>query len=115
MVTKGFAFLLKAKPGKEQELEDFLKAAEPLAEAEPDTTTWFAYKVDDETYGIFDGFLDDAGRQAHADGLIATGLMERADELLSETPELIKVDILASKLPGGSAEKMMGQDQKMMG
>ena len=111
MVTKGFAFLLKVKSGKEQELEDFLKAAEPLAEAEPDTTTWFAYKVDDETYGIFDGFLDDAGRQAHAEGLIATGLLERADELLAETPVLTKVDILASKLPSSSVEKMMAQDR----
>ena len=115
MVTKGFAFLLKVKPGKEQELEDFLEAAEPLAEAEPETTTWFAYKVDDETYGIFDGFLDDAGRQAHAEGEIATGLLARADELLRETPVLTKVDILASKLAGGSVEKTMGRDQKMVG
>ena len=98
MVTVGLLATLKAKPGKERELSEFLASALPLAEAEPDTAAWFAIKIDDATFGIFDVFPDDSGRQAHLGGPIAAALMDRADELLASPPEIQPIDVLAAKL-----------------
>jgi len=99
MVRVGLLATLRAKDGKEDELASFLAGALPLAEDEPATTAWFATKLDDSTYGIFDVFPDDAGRQAHLDGPIAAALMAKADELLSEPPEIKPIEVLAAKLP----------------
>lgn len=100
MVTVGLLATLNAKPGKEGELAAFLASALPLAQAEDDTVAWFATKLDDTTYGIFDVFPGPEGRQAHLDGPIAAALMERADELLSSPPDIKPIDVLAAKLPG---------------
>jgi quinol monooxygenase YgiN len=100
MVTVGILATLTAKPGKESELADFLAGALPLAEGEPDTTAWFAIKIDDRTYGIFDAFPSADGRQAHLAGPIASALMAKAGELLEGAPDIKPVDVLAAKLPG---------------
>ena len=89
--------LLEAKPGKEQELEAFLKSAQPLAVAEPATTTWYAVKLSPARFGIFDTFKDEAGRKAHLSGEIARALFAKADELLAKPPQVEMLDILASK------------------
>ena len=86
---------LVAKPGQEAALADFLTGALPLAQDEEQTIKWYALQIDDRTFGIFDTFADDAGRQAHLDGAIAAALMERADELLAEPPRIESVDLLA--------------------
>jgi quinol monooxygenase YgiN len=91
---------LKAKPGKEQELGAFLASAQSLVAQENETITWFAYRIDAQTFGIFDSFNDEAGRQAHLNGSVAAALLGRAEELLVEQPEIWPVDILAEKLPG---------------
>ena len=98
MVKAAIFVRLKAKAGKEAELEDFLKSALPLAEDEPETTVWFAVKSDASTFAIFDAFPGEAGRQAHLTGKIAAALMENATELLAETPNIEKCDVLAAKL-----------------
>jgi len=100
MVTVGLLVTLSAKPGKEEELAAFLASAQPLAEAEPDTTAWFAVQIDASTFGIFDVFPGDSGRQAHLGGPIAAALMAKADELLSSAPDIKQIDVLAAKLPG---------------
>jgi quinol monooxygenase YgiN len=99
MVTVGLLATLKARPGREEELADFLRGALPLAQAEPETTAWFAIQLDPGTFGIFDVFPGQEGRQAHLDGPIAAALMSKADELLSSPPEIRPIDILAGKLP----------------
>lgn len=99
MVTVGLLARLEAKPGKEDELEAFLRSALPLAQDEPDTTAWFAIRLAPSTFGIFDVFPDDSGRQAHLSGPIASALMERADELLSEPPSIEQIEVLEAKLP----------------
>jgi quinol monooxygenase YgiN len=99
MVTVGLLVTLEAKPGKEGELASFLASALPLAQAEPETTAWFAIKVNASTFGIVDVFPDAAGRQAHLDGPIAAALMQRADELLASPPDVKPIDVLAAKLP----------------
>lgn len=88
---------LEAKPGKEKELEEFLKSAQPLAEREPQTITWYAIKMGPGKYGIFDTFADDKGRDAHLNGDIAKALMAKAGDLLSKAPDIQKPDVLAAK------------------
>ena len=98
-MTKVALFVeLKAKPGMEQKLADFLAGAQPLAVAEPATTVWFALRLDAQTFGIFDAFPDEAGRQAHLNGPIAAALMANAKELLAVPPQIRKADVLADKL-----------------
>ena len=94
-----FALLarLEAKPGKEQELRDFLKSALPLAEAEPGTIRWYALQIGPATFGIFDTFEAEEGRQAHLDGDIAAALMANASTLLAKDPVIEKVSLLAIK------------------
>lgn len=88
---------LKAKPGKEAEVEAFLKQGAEMAKQEAGTVTWYALKEDNGTYGIFDTFEDEAGRDAHLNGDIAKALMAKADELFSEPPQIHKIAILAEK------------------
>ena len=99
MVKVGLLVRLEAKPGKEQAVEDFLNSGLPLARNEPATVAWFAIKLGPSTFGIFDAFPDDEGRQAHLSGPIAAALMANASELLAEPPAIEKVDVLAAKLP----------------
>jgi quinol monooxygenase YgiN len=88
---------LKPKPGKEGELEVFLKQGAEMAKKEQGTTAWFALKEDDGRYAIFDTFEDEAGRDAHLNGEIAKALMAKADELLSEPPQIHRIAIISNK------------------
>jgi len=94
-----FALLarLEAKPGKEQEVADFIKSALPLAQAESGTIRWYALQIGPSTFGIFDSFADESGRDAHLGGEIAKALMAKAPELLAKDPVIEKVDLLAVK------------------
>lgn len=88
---------LEAKSGKEQELNDFLKSALPLAQQETGTVTWYAYQINASTFGIFDTFETEDARNAHLNGPIAAALMAKAPELLASDPVIEQVDILAVK------------------
>ncbi len=88
---------LEAKPGKEKEVEEFLKSAQPLAEREPGTLSWYAIKMGPGKYGIFDTFADDSGRNAHLNGEIAKALFAKAGDLLAKAPEIAMPEILAVK------------------
>ena len=88
---------LKAKPGKEAEVEAFLKQGAELAKKEKGTVSWFALREDDGSFGIFDTFEDEAGRDAHLNGEIAKALMAKAGELLSEPPQIHRIAVLAEK------------------
>ena len=90
---------LEAKPGKEDEVADFLRGGLAIVQEEPATTAWFALRLGPSTFGIFDAFPDEAGRQAHLSGRVAAALMAKASELFSQPPVIEKVDLLASKLP----------------
>jgi quinol monooxygenase YgiN len=99
MVTVALYVRLESKPGKEAEVESFLKGGLALVQEEPDTTAWFAIRMGPSTFGIFDVFPGESGRQAHLSGKVAAALMEKADDLLSQPPRIEKVDIIAAKLP----------------
>ena len=92
---------VEAKPGKEQEVAEFLKSAQALAEKEQGTITWYAVKLDGPNFGIFDTFADEKGREAHLNGEIAKALFGKAQELFVKEPKVHKIEILAAKAPGG--------------
>jgi quinol monooxygenase YgiN len=88
---------LEAKPGKEAAVAAFLQSGLSIVEQEPATITWYALKLGPSTFGIFDTFPDEAGRQAHLSGRVAAALMAQAAELLATPPSIEKVDLLAVK------------------
>lgn len=99
MVTVALFVRLEAKPGKEKEVEDFLRGGLTIVQEEPATTAWFGIRLGPTTFGIFDAFPDEAGRQAHLAGKVAAALKEKASELFAQPPTIEKVDVLAAKLP----------------
>ncbi|MEY2494601.1 MAG: hypothetical protein QOJ45_1093 [Verrucomicrobiota bacterium] len=99
MVKKALFVRLEAKPGKEAEVESFLRGGLSVVQEEPATIAWFGIRLGPTTFGIFDAFPDEAGRQAHLSGKVAAALMAKAPELLVAAPVIEKVDVLAAKLP----------------
>jgi quinol monooxygenase YgiN len=90
---------LEAKPGMEQEVASFLSSARSMVDAEPETTAWFAIRMGNSTFGIFDAFANEHGREAHLQGKLAKQLMSRASQLFVKQPEIRRMDVLADKLP----------------
>jgi len=99
MVTVALYVVLQAKPGKEEEVESFLRSGLPLVEGEPATTAWFGLRLGPSMYAIFDAFPNEAGRQAHLAGKVAAALLAKAPDLLAKPPVIEKADVLAVKLP----------------
>ena len=91
---------LEAKAGKENEVAKFLQTGLALANQEVTTPLWFALRLGPTTFGVFDAFADETGRQAHLEGPIAAALMANAAALLATPPKIEKIDLLAAKLPG---------------
>ncbi|MGQ0779256.1 MAG: putative quinol monooxygenase [Pseudonocardiales bacterium] len=99
MPTVGLLVTMEAKPGKEGDVEQFLDSGLALVNEEPATTAWFAIHLGGSTYGIFDVFPDDAGRDAHLSGRVAEALMAQAPDLFAGPPQIQKLDVRAAKLP----------------
>jgi quinol monooxygenase YgiN len=99
----GLFVRLEAKTGREEEVENLLKRALQMVDEEPATTVWFSFRLGPTTFGIFDTFPDDSGRQAHLQGAVASALKEKGPELLAEDPVIEPLDILAAKLPALAA------------
>ena len=97
MAKQAIWVMLKAKPGKESDVEAFLKQGAAMSNDEPFTVTWYGVKLGTGTYGVFDTFDDEAGRDAHLSGEIAKALMANASELFSNEIKIEKMEILASK------------------
>lgn len=88
---------LEAKPGKEAEVAGFLEQGLALARQEATTPIWFALRLSPTTFGVFDAFHDEAGRQAHLNGPIAKALMELAPELFANPPSIEPIEVLGVK------------------
>ena len=97
MAKKAIWVMLKAKPGKENEIEAFLKQGAKMSLDEPETVTWYGVKIAPGVYGVFDTFTDEHGRDAHMSGEIAKALMAKASELFENQLQIEKLEILASK------------------
>ncbi|ACI57968.1 quinol monooxygenase YgiN [Rhizobium leguminosarum] len=91
---------LEAKPGKEQEVAEFLRSAIPLVNAEPGTISWYAIQEGPSSFAIFDTFEDEDGRDAHLNGQVAAALMAKAQagDLFAKMPQIHKLSILADKM-----------------
>ena len=96
-VTLGILALLEAKPGKGADLAAFLASGRAIAAAEQGTVTWYAFKLDDSTYGIFDTFESEDARNAHLGGEIPRALAQVGPELLAKDPQIQVVEVLAVK------------------
>ena len=96
-VDRGLLALLEAKPGKGDELADFLKQGRELAAAESGTVTWYAFRLSETTYGIFDTFESEEARNAHLGGEIPRALAQVGPDLLAKDPEIHMVEVLAVK------------------
>jgi quinol monooxygenase YgiN len=90
---------LEAKPGKEHDVQKFLETGLALANQEATTPVWFALRLGPTTFGVFDAFADETGRQAHLNGPIAKALMAHAPELLATPPTIERIDVLGAKVP----------------
>jgi quinol monooxygenase YgiN len=97
MAKQAIWVMLKAKPGKEADVEAFLKQGADMSNDEPATVTWYGVKMGPGMYGVFDTFEDEAGRDAHMNGEIAKALMANASELFSNELKIEKMEILAAK------------------
>jgi quinol monooxygenase YgiN len=98
-VNVGLLVRIEAMPGREAEVESFLEQGLAIVQEEPATITWYAIRLGPSTFGIFDTFPDQDGRQAHLSGRVAAALMDNVGKLFAE-PTIEQVDILAAKLPG---------------
>lgn len=104
----GLLVTMKAKPGKEQDVRDFLLGGLPLVNQEPGTESWYAFQVDESTFGIFDTFREEEGRQAHLAGEVAKALLANAGDLLVDFDGKVSIqpiDLLATKLSEGEENK----------
>src|SRR5262249_30409149 len=100
---------LEAKPGREQEVADFLMQALQMADQEATTPLWFALRLGPSTFGVFDAFPDESGRQAHLNGPIAKALMAKAPKLLAVPPAIEKTEILGGKLAAAALSDRQSQ------
>ncbi|MBB5930907.1 putative quinol monooxygenase [Streptomyces echinatus] len=99
MTQLGLLARIEARPEYADKVEDLLRGALQLARQEEHTVTWFAFRQGPTTFGVFDTFDDEEGRQGHLRGRIAAALTEAAATMLSEAPDIRPVDLLAVKLP----------------
>lgn len=99
MLSLGLFVRLEAKPGKEKDVAAFLKQGLQLANQEPTTPLWFALRLGPSTFGVFDAFSDESGRQTHLNGPIAKALMAQAPALLATPPAIERTEVLGAKLP----------------
>src|SRR5437867_13276414 len=99
MVKVALFVRLEAKPGREADVESFLRSGLPMVQEEPATIAWFGIRLGPSTFGIFDAFPDDAGRQTHLSGRVVVALIAKASELVAKAPVIEKIDVLAAKLP----------------
>ena len=99
-VTAALWVRLEAKPGKEADVDRFLRGGLSIVQQEPATTAWFAVRLGPSTFGIFDAFPDESGRKAHLNGRVAAALMSKETAaLLAQAPAIESLDVLAVKLP----------------
>ncbi len=90
---------LNAKPDKIDDVAHFLKSAQDMVEAETGTITWYALRIGEATFAIFDTFANESDREAHLNGEVAKALMNNARELLTDIPVIRKCEVLAAKFP----------------
>lgn len=93
----GLLVLLEAIRGKEQELSSFLADSLESVVKEQGSSSWYAFRINQSQFGIYDTFPNEPGRQAQLAGKVAETLGTRAGGLLASPPKVQPLDVLASK------------------
>jgi hypothetical protein len=75
----------------------FLEAGRALAVAKEGTVTWYAFRITESRFGIFDTFETEDARTAHLQGQIPAALGEVAPDVLATDPSIQTVGIVAVK------------------
>ena len=96
-IDRGLLAILEAKAGKSEELAAFLQQARDMAVAEEGTVTWYAFRLGETTFGIFDTFAAEDARRAHLSGQIPAALGEVGPTLLATDPDIQQIDMVAVK------------------
>ncbi|THG93335.1 hypothetical protein EW145_g8404, partial [Phellinidium pouzarii] len=98
-VKVGLRVLAEAKRDKVDEVKQFLISALPLVDEETLTLQWYAIKLEgSNVFGILDFSEVEEGRQAHLNGKVAAALFAKANDLFVKMPEVVKVDVIASRV-----------------
>ena len=108
MLSLGLFVRLEAKPGREQDVADFLSQGLQMANQEATTPLWFALRLGPSTFGVFDAFADESGRQAHLNGPIAKALMAHAPKLLAAPPSIERTEVLGAKIQTAAVHDNVG-------
>lgn len=111
MVKVGLFVRFEAKAEKIVEVEQLIRDGLTIVDGEPDTKVWFALRFGPSSFGIFDAFPDDQGRQTHLSGRLGSALMSRSAELFTKPPEINPVDVILSKLPIACSSRPMRYDE----
>ena len=88
---------LEAKPGKEEEVAEFIKSVLPMVQQETETIKWYGLRIGPSTFGIFDTFSQEDARLSHLNGAVAQMLIAKASYLLAKAPAIVQVELLAVK------------------
>jgi quinol monooxygenase YgiN len=97
MTKLAFFARFEAKSGKEEDVAKFLEFAREMAQKEPTTINWYAIRFSHNTFGVFDTFTDEHGRQKHLNGPIGQALVAKTPELFTSPPSIEPVDVLGFK------------------
>jgi quinol monooxygenase YgiN len=96
-ITKALLLTFEPKSDHEDEVAEFLRGARSLVEEEPETIDWFAIRLDDGQYGIFDVFPNNKARFAHLTGKVPRELAKNATSLLGGFPDMDMTNVIAAK------------------
>lgn len=102
MLKKTVLLIVEAKPGKESEVEQFFKTAQEIVSKEAFTSHWYAFRISETKFGVFDAYEDEDSRQGHLNGPAGQRLVASAPELFSKPMILENGDLFAAKAPGNS-------------
>ena len=88
---------LEAKPGQEEVVADLLRSFLPKAQQESGSIAWHALRFGPTTFGFFDTFIDEEGRETHLSGELAKIFKEKTQNILVTSPTNENIELLAVK------------------
>jgi hypothetical protein len=92
-VTKALLVRIEALPGREADVESFLQTGLSLVQDEPETVRWFAIRFGPSSFGIFDAFPDDEGRQTHLSGPVGQALGQNTGSRSTSSSRSLRRDV----------------------
>lgn len=97
---KAYYIHLEAKPGKEDQVQQFLRDINSGVDQEPLTGPWFAVRFSQTTFGIFEAFPNAEARHTHDTGPGGQNFQRGAAllrDILAYPAQLYRLDVLHGK------------------